>query len=120
MVILHARTLQDGSRGFRLSRPTTRPRIHLSGYRVEPNLSRERARARAASVSLSRGQAVVTSEAMRLVAAAVISSTARSNATWLIFEGVLKPLSFRTNCTEALRISSSVAGGSKLKRVLMF
>jgi hypothetical protein len=57
---------------------------------------------------------------MRFVAAAEISSTARSNATWLIFEGALKPLSFRTNCNEALRISSGVAGGSKLNRVLMF
>src|SRR5438105_9333194 len=80
----------------------------------------ERARARAASVSRSRGPAVVTSEAMRLAAAAAISSTARSNATWLILEGELNPLSFRTNCSEALRISSSVAGGSKLKSVLIF
>ena len=32
----------------------------------------------------------------------------------------MKPLSFRTNCSEASRISSSVTGGSKLKRVLIF
>ena len=31
-----------------------------------------------------------------------------------------KPLTFRTNCSAAPRISSSVTGGSKLKRVLMF
>src|SRR6185312_11263798 len=34
-------------------------------------------------------------------------------------EGALKPVSLRTNCRDAARISSSVAGGSKLNRVLM-
>jgi hypothetical protein len=34
--------------------------------------------------------------------------------------GVLKPLIFRTNCSDAARISSPVAGGSKLYSVLMF
>ena len=32
----------------------------------------------------------------------------------------MKPLSLRTNCSEAARISCSVAGGSKLNSVLMF
>ena len=32
----------------------------------------------------------------------------------------MNPLSLRTNCSDAARISSSVAGGSKLKSVLMF
>ena len=36
------------------------------------------------------------------------------------FEGWLKPLIFRTNCSEAARISSSVAGGSKLNRGRIF
>ena len=31
-----------------------------------------------------------------------------------------KPLTFLTNCSEAARISSSVTGGSKLNKVLMF
>jgi hypothetical protein len=31
----------------------------------------------------------------------------------------LKPLSLRTNCKEAARISASVAGGSKLNKVRM-
>jgi hypothetical protein len=35
-------------------------------------------------------------------------------------DGVLKPLIFLTNCSEAARISSSLAGGSKLKSVRMF
>src|SRR4051812_20335181 len=35
-------------------------------------------------------------------------------------EGAVKPLILRTNCSDAARISSSVAGGSKLNRVLMF
>ena len=36
------------------------------------------------------------------------------------FDGAVKPLSLRTNCNDAARTSSSVAGGSKLKSVLMF
>jgi hypothetical protein len=38
----------------------------------------------------------------------------------LAFDGLLKPLTLRTNCKEAARISSSVTGGAKLKRILMF
>jgi hypothetical protein len=45
---------------------------------------------------------------------------ARSNAARFACEGALNPLSLRTNCKEAARISSSVAGGAKLKSVLMF
>lgn len=52
-------------------------------------------------------------------AEAATSSTARSNAARLAFDGLLNPLSFLTNCNDAARISSSVAGGVKLKRVLM-
>jgi hypothetical protein len=37
----------------------------------------------------------------------------------LALEGALKPLNLRTNCSEAARISSSLAGGSKLNNVLM-
>ena len=63
---------------------------------------------------------MVTRELMRVVAAAATSSMARSNAAWLPLEGALKPLSLRTNCKEAARISVSVAGGSKLKSVRIF
>src|SRR6266446_3731791 len=45
---------------------------------------------------------------------------AARNATSLTFDGLLKPLTFLTNCRAAARISSSVTGGAKLKRVLMF
>jgi hypothetical protein len=51
---------------------------------------------------------------------AAISSTAVENAASLICDGFVKPLILRTNCSEAAWISSSVAAGSKLKRVLMF
>ena len=47
------------------------------------------------------------------------SSTARANATSLALDGVVKPLSLRTNCSEEARISSSEAGGLKLYSVLM-
>ena len=48
------------------------------------------------------------------------SATAAKKAASLAFDGLLKPLIFLTNWSEAARISSSVTGGSKLKRVLMF
>src|SRR5512140_1647349 len=57
---------------------------------------------------------------MRSLAVAATCSTARSNATSLTFDGTLKPLSLRTNWSDASLISSSVAGGSKLKSVLIF
>jgi hypothetical protein len=85
-----------------------------------PNLSADRARALAASTSRSCGSAVVTSESMRTLATSAIPSTARSNAASFAWEGFVKPDSFLTNWSEASRISASVAGGSKLKRVLMF
>src|SRR5436309_988507 len=78
------------------------------------------ARVRAASISRFRGPASVTSESKKARAAAVISITARSNAASLARDGFVKPESFLTNWSEASRISSSVAGGSKLNSVLMF
>ena len=49
-----------------------------------------------------------------------ISSTAARNEPSLAFEGLLKPLIFRTNWREAARTSSGVTGGSKLKSGLIF
>jgi hypothetical protein len=63
---------------------------------------------------------VVTNASMSAWADAATSSTARSKAARLALDGLLKPLSFLTNWSEAARISSSVAGGAKLKRVLIF
>ena len=73
-----------------------------------------RARAFSASVSRSRGGAVVTSESISSRAAWATASTARSKASSLALDGRLKPLSLRTNCSDDARISSSVAGGLKL------
>src|SRR5579863_897250 len=73
----------------------------------------------AASSSRLRGLAVVSSECSRREAAAATSSIAPRKAASLAFEGLLKPLILRTNCSEAAWISSSVTGGSKLKRILM-
>src|SRR5262245_6505218 len=56
---------------------------------------------------------------MSLDAAAVTSTIARLNASSFALDGLLKPLSLRTNCSAEARISVSVAGGSKLNRVLM-
>src|SRR5918994_5716649 len=49
-----------------------------------------------------------------------MSSTAPSKAASFFLDGLLKPVTFLTYCSEAASISSSVAGGSKLKSVLMF
>src|SRR5262249_36528034 len=49
-----------------------------------------------------------------------MSSMAVLKAASLECEGLLKPLILRTNCKDAARISSSVVGGSKLKRFLIF
>jgi len=67
-----------------------------------------------------RGGALVLSESINRCAAAVTSSTARSKACSLARDGRVVPLSFLTNCNAEARISSSVAGGSKLASVLMF
>src|SRR5271170_4587259 len=81
---------------------------------------RERSLAFAASIARSRGGAAVTSDASNSRAHAVTASTARSNAASLLFEGCVQPLNFRTNWSAEARISTSVAGGAKLWRVLMF
>src|SRR5215475_11757653 len=84
------------------------------------NRSAARARAFAASSSRFLGGACVSSELSRLLAIPAISSTAAENAASFALDGLLKPLTFLTNCSAAAWISSSVTGGSKLNRVLMF
>src|ERR1700686_1320267 len=81
-----------------------------------PNLSAALAFALAASSSLFLGGALVSSERRRRLATPAISSTAPTKASSLALEGLLKPLIFLTNCRDAARTSSSVTGGSKLKR----
>jgi hypothetical protein len=85
----------------------------------DPNLSAERALAFAASSSRFFGGASVSSERRRRVEMPEISSIAARNEASLAFDGLLKPLIFLTNWREAARISSSVTGGSKLKRTLI-
>src|SRR5207249_12315325 len=67
-----------------------------------------------------RGGAFVTRERKSSQATSVTLSTARLKVSSFALEGLVKPLSFRTNCRADARISSSVAGGAKLCRVLMF
>jgi hypothetical protein len=50
------------------------------------------------------GGAAVWSELRKLPEIAAISSTAAMNAPSLAFDGLLKPLTFLTNCNEAARI----------------
>src|SRR5580692_8598397 len=90
-------------------------------YNVQtPNLSAARAFALAASSSRFFGGAVVSRERRRRIETLATSPTAIRNASSFPFDGLLKPVIFLTNCREAARISSSVTGGSKLKRVLIF
>src|SRR4051812_43553475 len=86
---------------------------------IHPNRSFERSLAFSASISRSRAGACVCSDASSRWAAADTSATARSNASALACDGLLKPDSFLTNCSAEASISSSVAGGSKLIGVLM-
>src|SRR6266567_6795857 len=85
-----------------------------------PNLCVARTLALAASSSRFFGGAVVSSERRRRFATPAISSTAFKNAGSLAFDGLPKPLIFLTNCSDAARTSSSVTGGSKLNRILIF
>jgi hypothetical protein len=41
------------------------------------------------------------------------------NASSFAFDGLVKPLIFLTNCSDAARTSASVTGGSKLKSGLI-
>jgi len=84
------------------------------------NLLATRALALAASSSRFLGSAFVSSELRSLLETVATPSTAARKAFSLILDGLLKPLTFLTNCSAAARISSSVTGGSKLKRVLIF
>src|SRR5207249_7917699 len=84
------------------------------------NRSAALARALEASTSRSRGGPFVTRESRSSCAAWATWSTARLKARSFALDGLVKPLNFRTNWREDARISSSVAGGLKLCRVLMF
>src|SRR6266478_3353976 len=85
-----------------------------------PNLSAARAFALAASSSRFFGGAVVSSEWRSRAEMTATSSTAAWNHASLAFDGLLNPLIFLTNCSDAARTSSALTGGSKLKRVLIF
>src|ERR1700704_5787888 len=94
--------------------------VHGCRRQAAPNLPAARALAFAASSSRLFGGALVSSERRRRIEMPVTSSTAARNEPSLAFDGLLKPLIFLTNCSEAARTSSSVTGGSKLKSVLIF
>ena len=74
----------------------------------------------AASSSRFFGIAVVSSDRSSRAEIFAISSTAPSNAASFAIDGLLKPVIFRTNCSDAARTSSCVTGGSKLNSVLIF
>lgn len=82
--------------------------------------SAARALAFAASSSRSFGGALVWSESRRRLEALAMASTAARNGASFALDGLVKPLIFLTNWNEALRTSSGVTGGWKLKRGLIF
>src|SRR5205823_12591832 len=84
------------------------------GQAAAPKRWAERARRFAASISRSRGGAAVTSSPSRRAVTAATSSTACANAASLACDGLVMPLTLRTNCSAAASISSSVVGGEKL------
>lgn len=84
------------------------------------NLATDRAFAFAASSSRFFVGAVVSRDWRSRAEAFAMASTAARKDVSFALDGFVKPLIFRTNCKEASRISSDVAGGSKLKSGLMF
>jgi len=84
------------------------------------NRMRLRSFAREASSARFFGVAFVVSERRNVVETRVTSSTAARNGSSFAFDGLLNPLIFLTNWSEAARTSSSETGGSKLKSVLIF
>src|SRR5437764_386139 len=108
------------SGGTRFRRPWSDPGVTKCQHQRAPKRSTARARACAAISSRFLGDVVVVSESINRLAIFATSSIARLNAASFAFDGALKPLSFRTNCSEAARISSSLAGGSKLNSVRIF
>src|ERR1019366_4528597 len=78
-----------------------------------------RALAFAASSSRFFGGAVVSNWRSKRFDTAATSSTAARNGASFAFEGLLKPLIFLTNCSDAASTSSSVTGGSKLNSGLI-
>ncbi len=104
--------------------PEDRGRDKSRPYKVSevqgPKRTAARALALAASSSRFFGGALVSRERRRQPEMAAISSIAAWNEASLALDGLLKPLIFLTNCSEAARTSSGVTGGSKLKSVLIF
>jgi len=60
---------------------------------------------------------VVSSEWRRRERSRLFHRRPARNETSLAFDGLLKPVIFLTNCSEAARTSSALTGGSKLKSV---
>lgn len=85
-----------------------------------PNLAAARAFAFAASSSRFFGGALVSSERSNRAETPATSSTAARKEASFAFDGLVNPQIFLTNWRDAARTSSSVTGGSKLKRILMF
>jgi hypothetical protein len=102
------------------SKPGGRSRPLEAGRPQFAKRSADRALALAASSSRFLGGAVVSSDRSNRMETPATSSTAAANASSFAFDGLLKPVIFLTNCSEAARTSGSVTGGSKLKSVLMF
>ena len=88
--------------------------------RPVPYRTAARAFALAASSSRFLGGAFVSSECNKRCATSATPSTAAKNAASFVFDGFENPLIFLTNWSEAARTSSSVTGGSKLKRGRIF
>ncbi len=85
-----------------------------------PNLASDRARPFLASSSRFFFGASVAIDPSSRAEMPATSSTAPRNAASFVFEGFVTPLIFRTYCSAAARTSSSVTGGSKLNKGLIF
>ena len=91
---------RDTHQNAQLTRPCRSAAPLNDGYALAPDLKRSAARARAfaASVSRSRGGALLTSDVTARAPPGTPRSTARVNAASFASDGRVQPLSLRTNC----------------------
>ena len=94
--------------------------MSAAGGQTAPNRLVARTLAFSASTSRFFGGVLVTRLSTRVRVVTAISSIANRKASALAFDGSLAPLTFLTYWRAAASTSLSVAGGSKLWRVLMF
>ena len=85
----------------------------MAQYDSQPDMTIDLAKSYSATLQTNHGDISIEFDAVN-------SPLTVNNFVSLARDGLVVPLSLRTNCRAEAWISSSLAGGSKLARVLMF